>query len=339
MRYEYLLLLASAVLATPLKPRQEQAPENVQIPSPIAHTSDLTACQGYRLTGADERDDGIDGTLELIGNCTAYGPDYPTLNLTVRYETADRLRVQIRDVEGKAHVVPDDVASWPKVGENNVGKEQSKLEFQWQSEPFSFKIVKKDTGEVIFDTTGQAIVFEEQYLRIQSALSAGSNIQGLGQHNDNFTLPIDRDNYVRTLWTRDAYGVPSYTNLYGAHPIFVNQKVGQNASASGVYLLNSNGMDVKFPNGTAIEYNVLGGIIDLFFLNGPTPADVARQGAQIWGTSSEVPYWSLGFHSCKYGYIDIAEVAEVVANYTAAGIPVQTQWMVSFSARLELTRH
>lgn len=46
------------------------------------------------------------------------------------------------------------------------------------------------------------------------------------------------------------------------------------------------------------------------------------------------------FHSCKYGYIDIAEVAEVVANvgylgrksankqYTAAGIPLQTQWMV-----------
>jgi alpha-glucosidase len=54
-------------------------------------------------------------------------------------------------------------------------------------------------------------------------------------------------------------------------------------------------MDVKFPGGgEEIEYNVLGGVVDLFFLNGPTPADVARQGTQIWGAPAEVPYWSLG---------------------------------------------
>ena len=93
-------------------------------------------------------------------------------------------------------------------------------------------------------------------------------------------------------------------------------------------------MDIRFPNGgESIEYSTLGGVIDLFFLNGPTPAQVAQQGTEIWGKPAEVPYWSLGvglfpsaaaahcrgdadqqFHSCKYGYIDIAEVAEVVAN-------------------------
>lgn len=130
------------------------------------------------------------------------------------------------------------------------------------------------------------------------------------------------------MWARDAFGVPGRTNLYGAHPVYVNQKVGKGASASGTFLLNSEGMDVKFPDGgQAIEYNTLGGIVDLFFLNGPTPADVARQGSQIWGVSAQVPYWGLGFHSCRYGYKDIADVAEVVANYTAAKIPIQTQWM------------
>lgn len=113
------------------------------------------------------------------------------------------------------------------------------------------------------------------------------------------------------------------TNLYGAHPIYVNQKVGQNASAHGVFLLNSHGMDVRFPeSGQYIEYSILGGIIDLFFLNGPGPADVARQASDIWGKAAETPYWALGFHSCKYGYEDIAEVAEVVNNVSISTIPV-----------------
>ena len=38
----------------------------------------------------------------------------------------------------------------------------------------------------------------------------------------------------------------------------------------GVFLLNSNGMDVKIlnsgPGGTALEYNIIGGILDFFLL-------------------------------------------------------------------------
>lgn len=298
----------------------------VNIPSPVQHTGNVDACQGYVLK-VTQSDCGLDGELTLKGQCGAYGPDYEKLTLTVRHENDDRLRVHIADAEGKAHVVPDDVAQdgWPKL---DKGQPESNLQFDYTEDPFSFKVTRKSDGEVLFDTTGQALIFEEQYVRVKSKLAEGSNIQGLAQSNDNFTLPITEDNYIRTLWNRDAYGLPPRTNLYGSHPIYVNQKVGETPSASGTFLLNSNGMDVKFPeNGKYIEYNVLGGIADFFFLNGPTPGDVARQASQIWKPSPMVPYWSLGFHSCRYGYIDIFDVAEVIANYSAAGIPLQTQWM------------
>lgn len=105
----------------------------------------------------------------------------------------------------------------------------------------------------------------------------------------NFSLPITQENYTRTIWSRDAYGLPSFTNLYGAHPVYINQITGSNstsASSHGVFLLNSNGMDVKFPeSGKYLEYNVLGGIFDLYFFAGPTPAEASRQYVETIGES------------------------------------------------------
>ncbi|BEJ16617.1 hypothetical protein CspHIS471_0600180 [Cutaneotrichosporon sp. HIS471] len=311
-----------------LTPRQDANNGIIDIPSPVNHTGQPDKCAGYKVDEIQSLDTGFDGTLSLVGQCNAYGPDYQTLKIQVRYETPDRLRVRITDAEGKAHVVPSDVAHWPKIDDMTVTADESNLAIDIVHEPFGFKVQRKSDGEVLFNTEGHPLIFEEQYVRVRSGLAEGSNIQGLAQHSDNFTLPIHDEGYIRTLWTRDAYGVPGKTNLYGSHPFYVNQKVGQHASASGTFLLSSHGMDVKFPNGgSEIEYNTLGGIVDLFFFNGPTPADVARQGSQVWGVSEPVPYWSLGFHSCRYGYIDIAHVAEVVANYTAAGIPLEVQWM------------
>lgn len=39
-----------------------------------------------------------------------------------------------------------------------------------------------------------------------------------------------------------------------------------------------------------------------------------------------MPYWGLGFHQCRHGMRDIYEVIEVAANYSAAGIPLETMW-------------
>ena len=138
-------------------------------------------------------------------------------------------------------------------------------------------------------------------------------------------LPITRANYTRTFWARDAYGTPTYTNLYGAHPIYVNQKVGDNPTANGVFLLNSEGMDIKFPDGQYIEYNAIGGIADLFFFNGPTPGDVAQQATEVFGKPDEVPYWALGVsHRRGVAY----------TSSTAASMATKTSWRLPRSLRM-----
>lgn len=66
-------------------------------------------------------------------------------------------------------------------------------------------------------------------------------------------------------------------------------------------------MDIKIDqgaDGASLEYNVIGGVIDFYFLAGSEsdPQELARQYSQVVGTPAEVPYWSFGFHQCRFGY-------------------------------------
>lgn len=93
-------------------------------------------------------------------------------------------------------------------------------------------------------------------------------------------------------------------------------------------------MDFKIDTtgGQHLEYNILGGVLDFYFLAGPSPVEVAQQYSEVSQKSALQPYWGLGFHQCKYGYRDVYWVAEVVANYSAAGIPLETMWTGWFCA-------
>ena len=44
---------------------------------------------------------------------------------------------------------------------------------------------------------------------------------------------------------------------------------------------------------------VIGGVVDLFYLLGPSPAEVVAQYAAVVGLPAFMPYWSLGFHNCR----------------------------------------
>lgn len=46
----------------------------------------------------------------------------------------------------------------------------------------------------------------------------------------------------------------------------------------------------------------------------------------IVGTPVLTPQWALGWHQCRWGYNSTDDLKAVVANYSAAGIPLDTQW-------------
>jgi len=286
--------------------------------------SNDTSCPGYSASNVEKSGTGLSADLSLAGSpCNTYGKDIENLRLTVSYDTSKRLHVKIEDTPLTAYQVPNDI--FPRPETDGVSADDSELDFSWEESPFSFKVTRKSNEEVLFDSSAASLIFQDQYLRLRTSLPQDPNLYGLGEHTDG--LRLNTTDYVRTFWNRDSYGIPRGTNLYGTHPIYFEHR-GESGT-HGVFLLSSSGMDVKIDvedGQQYLEYNVLGGVIDLYFMAGETPKEVSKQYAEVAGLPVMMPYWGFGLHQCRYGYRDFYAVAEVVANYSAANIPLETMW-------------
>ncbi|KAF5004771.1 hypothetical protein FDECE_8761 [Fusarium decemcellulare] len=291
----------------------------------VTYAASVDDCPGYKASNVKESDSGLTADLTLAGDaCDVYGKDLKDLKLVVEYQTDQRLHVFIYDAEQQAYQIPESIIPRPEQGEGSASK--SDLVFALKEEPFSFTVSRRDSDEVLFDTSSEQLIFESQYIRLRTTLPADPNIYGFGEHSDSFRVPTD-SSYQRTLWNREAPFIPRNTNLYGSHPTYLDHR---ESGSHGVLLLNSNGMDINFnttsDNKRYLEYNTIGGVLDFYFFAGPSPTDVSKQQAEAFGLAAMMPYWSLGFHQAKYGYYDVFVLAEVVGNYSTAGIPLEVLW-------------
>lgn len=64
----------------------------------------------------------------------------------------------------------------------------------------------------------------------------------------------------------------------------------------------------------------------MYFLLGPSPADVVRQYAKTVGLPYMPPRWALGFQLCRWGYGSLDETRTVMQRTLDAGIPLDVQW-------------
>ncbi|KAJ7623867.1 glycosyl hydrolases family 31-domain-containing protein [Mycena polygramma] len=320
------------------------------------------ACPGYSLQGLATTKNGLTAKLNLAGAaCDLFGADVANLTIEVTYETGTRLHVNIFDTANSQFSLPDSVFTRPKASGSSTAQ-NSDLVFNYDASPFAFWITRRSVPHAtpLFDTrisslpstptapiiagdnstalTGFPLIFENQYLQLASALPLGANVYGLGEvvASSGIRRDVGTDGGVGTIqndWARDIAD-PIDQNIYGVHPIYMEHRFNSTTSTSqshGVFLLNPTGADIMLltppgANVSLIEYRLLGGTLDFYFLAGPTPQAVMEQYAAVVGTPTWQPYWGFGFHLCRWGYTSLAEVKGVVSKMRAANIPLEVMW-------------
>jgi len=168
-----------------------------------------TVCPGYIGSNVVRTQYGLTATLKLAGNaCNVYGTDLDTLNLTVEYQSNDRLSVKIIPAvigpsNTSQYILPDNLIHEPTIDNKaTIESLTNDLGFVWSNDPtFSFTIIRKSTGDVLFSTEGTKLVFENQFIEFASPLPENYNLYGLGEVIHGLRLG---NNLTRTLWNADV---------------------------------------------------------------------------------------------------------------------------------------
>ncbi|KAK3656414.1 hypothetical protein LTR56_003117 [Elasticomyces elasticus] len=337
------LVWALPALVAGQKPQYPPAfPANPILPSSINYAPSVTpnvmdptapnaqvVCPGYIASSIEETTTGLTADLALAGPaCSAYGNDIKDLTLSVQYQSKERLAVKIypkhlAPSNQSLYILSPSLTPQPEV-QYGSSKSASDLQFTWTNSPsFQFRVSRASSGDVIFDTYGHKLVFEDQFLELVTDMVPDYNIYGLPENLRGFRIP---NNFTQTFW--NAYNLDNDqeldVNSHSVHPVYLETRYGNGSSLShGVYARNAHGQEWLMRD-SSITYRTIGGSFDLYFLSGSKPADVISQyQTGIVNTPYLPAYWHLGFQQVRWGYQNWTNLQDVVDAYAAQNIQLE----------------
>lgn len=286
-----------------------------------------------------ERDYGIDMTLR---NHHVHSPNpdpfvtaaNPEIKLAfASFEALDKrvLRFKMSDARlarWEAPIYnPDKFKDFEKLPIKQMG-------MKYYDNPFSFEVADPVNKVGMLSSFNSSLKFYDKYIEFGMRFPT-QRVFGMGERvTPDFELCTGRTDCIYTTFTKGATspldkGVPpGGKNMYGHHPfylLFLKQGL-----FVGILFLNSNAQDTllhKFPDGSMeITHKTVGGIIDYFIFYADKSEVVLRKYHALIGRPYVPPFWSLGFHQCRWGWKSLKVVEQVVARFEQSDIPLDVVW-------------
>ncbi|CAG9821832.1 unnamed protein product [Phaedon cochleariae] len=297
-------------------PTKSQMPttSNVGVPLNVPYCFYPNNYNTYKYINISETHFGLEAFLKRDYQ-SGYPDDVEILKMVVQYDSETRLHIKVLDPK-----TPRFESPYPEVPIVDIASLNRSYIFELNPVTPGFRIIRKTDNTTIFDANNFLnLIYSNQFLQISSKLPS-QYIYGIGEHRSNFLLSTNWSQY--TLFNHDT--IPT---VNGMRKLIAYQKIVQSIFfGPDTFCRTSKCHLITELRSEKASYWPIGGVLDLYFFLGPSPADVVNQYTDLVGKPFMPPYWGLGFHLCRFGYKTLNRTKEVMQRNIDAGIPLDTQW-------------
>uniref|UniRef100_A0A671RD45 Neutral alpha-glucosidase AB-like n=1 Tax=Sinocyclocheilus anshuiensis TaxID=1608454 RepID=A0A671RD45_9TELE len=182
-------------------------------------------------------------------------------------------------------------------------------------------------------------------ISLDFSLPGVEHVYGIPEHADTLKLKNTDGSDPYRLYNLDVfqYELHNPMALYGAVPVLISHSTDR---TMGIFWLNAAETWVDISSNTTVFGKILdfvqvsnevpqtdvrwiseSGLIDVFIMLGPKPADVFTQYASLTGTQSFPPLSALAYHQCRWNYNDQEDVKTVDQGFDEHDIPYDFIWL------------
>ncbi|HEX8386761.1 MAG TPA: glycoside hydrolase family 31 protein, partial [Rubricoccaceae bacterium] len=206
-----------------------------------------------------------------------------------------------------------------RVGADAVRFETAALAVEVQRSPCRLRVLDLD-GRVLLDEAGGSAYAADGRLAHSVRLAGADRLLGLGDK----PLAVDRRGHTVEMWNTDAFRFERGTDpLYKSVPFVV--RLGDE-TAVGLFYDSSlrTRFDLGATDAGTMRVELPAGALDLYVLAGSTPLGAVQTYSRLTGRTPMLPKWALGYHQCRYSYLDEGEVRAVAREFRERRIPCDT---------------
>ncbi|XP_066426444.1 neutral alpha-glucosidase AB isoform X1 [Molothrus aeneus] len=228
--------------------------------------------------------------------------------------------------------------------EDGAGSTQSEKPTEPPAEP------EEEPGawEETFKTHTDSKPYGPTSVGLDFSLPGFEHVYGIPEHADNLRLRPTEGGDPYRLYNLDVFQYEVFTPmaLYGSVPLLLAHRprlslglfwlnaaetwvdIGSNTAGKTLFgkLLDYMQGGGETPQ-TEVRWMSESGVIDVFLLLGPGPADVTAQYGRLTGTQALPPLFSLGYHQSRWNYQDEADVEAVERGFEEHELPLDVLWL------------